>query len=336
MRRIGVFLPVKCRTVAENKPDIFRYYNGEIMNVLVIGGSGHVSGAVVRAALAGKHQVWTITRGQRPLATGVKSLIADRCDAVAMRTVVEKNALIWDLVVDCIGYKPEEMRLDIELFRNCARQLVFISTDFVYDPARRLFPQPASSEFYVTGGEGSLSYGALKRECELELINGDTGNMKWTILRPCHIYGPTSLLGCLPLHGRDPELINKLRNGEPLRLVGGGHFLQQPITADDLAATVISIAGNNAACGEIFNMAGPDIIESRRYYQIIADSLNVKLNIEEIPVAQFLAENPGVSPFLCHRIYEHSRLRDAGLAVPATPIEAGLRNHVEGLLRNSQ
>jgi nucleoside-diphosphate-sugar epimerase len=302
------------------------------MNILVIGGSGHVSGAVVRTALAGNNQVWTITRGQRPLPAGVNALIADRHDALALLAAVEKTAVRWDLVVDCICYTPEEMRLDIELFRDRARHLVFISTDFVYDPVRRSFPQPAETDYYVTGGDGALNYGALKRHSELQLINSDTGSMEWTILRPCHIYGPTSQLGCLPRHGRDPELIRKLRSGVPLQLIGGGHFLQQPITADDLAATIMSIAGNNAACGQIFNMAGPDIIESRHYYQIIADILNVGVNFEEIPVAQFLAEEPNSSPFMCHRIYEHSRLRAAGLTVPATSIEAGLRRHVEGLL----
>ena len=34
--------------------------------VLVIGGSGHVSGAVVRAALADGYKVYTLTRGNRP------------------------------------------------------------------------------------------------------------------------------------------------------------------------------------------------------------------------------------------------------------------------------
>ncbi|MDP6453177.1 MAG: FtsX-like permease family protein, partial [SAR202 cluster bacterium] len=50
--------------------------------------------------------------------------------------------------------------------------------------------------------------------------------------------GPGSLLGCLPEHGRDPELIEKLQAGDTLRLVGGGHFLQQPIYAEDLAEMV--------------------------------------------------------------------------------------------------
>lgn len=303
------------------------------MNILVIGGSGHVSGAVVRAALAEGHQGSIITRGQRPVPPGVKSLIAERHDRKAMKEVVEKQNMVWDLVVDCICYEQEDMRQDIDLFRDRAKQFVFVSTDFVYDPALRRFPQPAETAHYVSGGEGSLSYGGKKRLCELELINGDTGNMGWTVVRPCHIYGPTSQLGCLPLHGRDPELIKKMREGVPLKLVGGGYFLQQPITADDLGRTIISVADNRKACGKLFNMAGPDVIESRQYYQIIADILKVSLTIEEVPVESYLAENPGARPFMCHRIYEHSQLRAAGLTVPSTSIVDGLRLHVEGLLK---
>ena len=304
------------------------------MNILVIGGSGHVSGAVVRVALSKGYQVWTITRGLRPSVPGVHSLIADRHDLKAMQDVVERQNMVWDLVVDCICYELDDMRQDIELFRDRARQFVFVSTDFVYDPAWRRFPQPEETEHYdVSAVEGSLSYGAKKRLCELELINGDAGGMAWTILRPCHIYGMPSLLGCLPLHGRDPGLIKKLREGVPLKLVGGGSFLQQPVYADDLAAAIVSVGGNKAACGKIFNMAGPDIIESRQYYRIIADILKVNLTIEEIPAASYLAEKPEGRPFMCHRIYDLSRLRAAGLAVPSTSIEDGLRLHVEGLLR---
>ena len=302
------------------------------MNVLIIGGSGHVSGAVARAALGKGYTVWAVTRGKRPLASGVRSLVADRHDQEALRAVVSAQNLVWDLVVDCICYDLPDMRQDLELFRERARQFVFVSTDFVYDPARRQFPQPADTPHFVTGGEGSMEYGRKKRLCELELLNADTGEMAWTVVRPCHIYGPTSELGCLPLHGRDPKLIAKLRAGERLQLVGGGHFLQQPILADDLARTIVSVAGNREASGKIFNVAGPDIIESWQYYQIIAEALGVSLSVEEVPVASFRKEHPEMIPFLCHRIYDLSRLKAAGLSVPATPIVEGLRQHVAGLL----
>jgi len=293
------------------------------MKLLIGGGSGFVSGTLAREALAAHHQVWTITRGQRPAINGVTALQADRHDAPQFEQTISAAKTDWDLVVDCIGYQPADARQDIETFRDRARQFVFISTDFVFDPAHREFPQSEEATAYASTG-----YGGDKRLCELEFLKTD---MAWTILRPCHIYGPGSLLGCLPAHGRDPKLLETLRACKPLRLVGGGHFLQQPIFAHDLAKLILSVAGNDRARRQVFCCAGPDIIESREYYRIIADLLGVGLKIEELPVREYLAGHPDTAPFLCHRIYNLNKLRAAGLAVPATSIAAGLREHTLSL-----
>jgi nucleoside-diphosphate-sugar epimerase len=305
------------------------------MKLLIIGGSGHVSGALARAAVARGDAVWAVTRGKRPLPEGVRSIVADRKDSEAMAAAFAAFGLEWDLVVDCICFDLPDIRQDIALFRERTRQFVLVSTDFVYDPARRSFPQPATTCAYVSGGDGSLEYGRKKRLCELELIESDTGAMAWAIVRPTHIYGAPSELGCLPLHGRDPRLIARLRSGETIHLVGGGHFLQQPILATDLADLVLSMAGNERAFAGIFNAAGPDVIESRRYYEIVAETLGVRPNIVETPVDAYLAEHPGQAPFLCHRFYDLAPLRSAGLSVPATPLVDGLRRHVETLLTQS-
>ncbi len=295
--------------------------------ILIIGGSGFVSGTVAKIAIANGHSVWTMTRGQRPLPDGVISLIADRHDQKAFARVVEEAETEWDLVIDCIGYEEDDAKQDIEVFRNLARHLAFVSTDFVFAPAHRQFPQGEETNHYLSDG-----YGGKKRLCELALINGDTGDMQWTVVRPCHIYGPGSQLGCLPLHGRDTQLISKLRAGETLQLIGGGHFLQQPILASDLANLLLSVGENEKAYGQIFCAAGPDIIESRDYYRIIADILNVELSVEEIPVSGHLTAHPETAPFLCHRIYDLNRLKTSGVKVPQTSIEQGLREHVESLL----
>jgi len=306
------------------------------MRILVIGGSGHVSGALAKAALAQGHETWTVTRGQRPLPPGARHLALDRADTPAFDAALRSAGGVWDCVVDCIAYKAEAIAQDVALFRTRARHLIFISTDFVYAPAQRRFPQPAATDVYTGPGPGSLDYGFHKRQCELALRDADAGSMQWTVFRPCHIYGFPSQLGCLPLHGRDPHLIATLRAGKPVRLVGGGHFLQQPILSSDLAGLILSAAGREAAFGQVFNAAGPDIIESRRYYEIIAGVLGVPLQVEEEPVQSYLAANPDKAPFLCHRIYDLSRLRALSLQTPATPIEAGLRQHVEDLLAHAR
>lgn len=295
-------------------------------NILVVGGSGFVSGTVARLALEQGHHVWTITRGQRPVPTGVNSLIADRKDEAAFEGVVAAANTRWDLVIDCIGFDPQDAAQDLAVFRDRAAHLVFVSTDFVYNPAQRHFPQPEEAESYLAEG-----YGQRKRQCELLLSQSD-GVLPWTVIRPCHIYGPGSKLGCLPKHGRDDQLIERLRRGEALQLVGGGHFLQQPIFAPDLAALLLSVLGQSAVHGQIFNAAGPDIIESKTYYEIIAEVLGVGLTVEEVSVQQYLAEMPQHATFLCHRIYDLSRLAESGLHVPATPIATGLRQHIESIL----
>jgi nucleoside-diphosphate-sugar epimerase len=268
-----------------------------------------------------------VTRGQRALADGVQAITVDRSDRAEFARAIQAAGTDWDLVVDCIGYSADDATQDLTIFREWARHFVFISTDFVYDPARRIFPQPEHTAHYLPDG-----YGGKKRQAELIFVEGDAGPMQWTIVRPCHIYGPSSLLGCLPEHGRDAQLIERIRRREALRLVGSGHFLQQPIYAADLADTILSCADNPAAHTGIFNVAGPDIVESRRYYEIIGEILGKEVTFEEIPVSHYRAAHPDRASFLCHRIYDLSGLGRSGLAVPATPLEAGLRAHVESLL----
>lgn len=297
------------------------------LKVLIIGGSGFVSGTLARVARDAGHTVWTVTRGERPLTEGVTALIADRKDRAAFAEAIEGAGVEWALAVDCIGYQPEDARQDVEVLSPRVGHLVFISTDFVFDPLKRAFPQPFDNPHFLQG-EG---YGPGKRACEEVLLASDT-QMRWTVLRPCHIYGPGSQLGCLPEHGRDPKLIERMRAGEALRLVGGGHFLQQPIFVRDLAELALSVHGCDLANRAIYCSVGPDIIESVRYYEIIAEVLGVELRVEEVSVAQTRAEHPEWQSFLCHRIYDLTPLRLAGLKVPNTPIAEGLREHVESLI----
>ncbi|MFP4249020.1 MAG: NAD-dependent epimerase/dehydratase family protein, partial [Armatimonadota bacterium] len=277
------------------------------LDLLIIGGSGFVSGTLARTARDAGHRVWTLTRGEKSIPEGITSLIADRKDREAFATAIAGAGVTWDLAVDCIGYQPEDAMQDVEVLAPRVGHLVFISTDFVFDPLKRAFPQPFSNSHFLEG-EG---YGPGKRACEDVLLASDT-DMRWTVLRPCHIYGPGSQLGCLPEHGRDERLIERMRAGEALRLVGGGHFLQQPISARDLAELALSVHGCDLADGRIYCAAGPDIIESVRYYEIIADVLGVDLRVEEVSVAQTRDEHPEWASFMCHRIYDLTPLRLAG------------------------
>jgi nucleoside-diphosphate-sugar epimerase len=296
------------------------------LRLLIVGGSGFLSGTLARVALERGHDVTVVTRGLRPAPSGVTVLVADRGDREPFARVIAAHGTEWDLVVDAIPYSREDARQDVEVFAGRARRFVFVSTDFVYDPARRTVPQTEHNAFYANDG-----YGGRKREAERLLEQTPTETLAWTILRPAHIYGPGSRLGCLPLHSRDPELVEHIRRGRPLHLVGGGRFLQHAIFVGDLAETILDCAARPAAVGKILNVAGPDIFESSAYYRILGGFLGCDVSIEEVPVAEFLIGQPDKAPFCCDRVYDLSALRAAGFTLPATTLERGLRLQWEQL-----
>jgi nucleoside-diphosphate-sugar epimerase len=296
------------------------------MKLLIIGGSGFVSGTLARVALTQGHQVWVITRGQRPLPEGVIPLRADRKDFSIFTQTIQDAKTSWDMVVDCIGFTAEDAKQDLEVFTSC-KQLIFISTDSVYQEHPRPFPVSETFSHFT-----KLPYGSNKRKAEEVFIR--SGSLNWTILRPGHIYGPGSELGCLPEHSRNPKLLEHLQAGKPLRLVGGGHFLQMPVFAEDLTRMILNCAGKSSTHKQIFNAPGPDIIPCWRYYQIIAEHLGVRLEVEEVLIADLLKREPERLQFCAHRVYTTDAAKKAGLYLPDTSVEKGLKIQVDSKLKS--
>ena len=140
------------------------------LKILLIGGSGFVSGTLARLAVAQGHAVWAMTRGQRALPVGVTPLVADRKQMAAFASAIEQASVAWDLVVDCIGYGPEDAQQDVEVFRERASHLVFISTDFVYAPDRRRFPRAKTTPTIWTTATAARN--ARPNWCWPRLIRG--------------------------------------------------------------------------------------------------------------------------------------------------------------------
>ncbi len=100
------------------------------MKVLFIGGTGNISSAVSRLALAQGIDLYHLTRGaaKRDI-PGAKSILADIKSADVQKSL-EGHA--WDAVVDWIGYLPADIERDIALFSGKTKQYIFISSASVY------------------------------------------------------------------------------------------------------------------------------------------------------------------------------------------------------------
>lgn len=298
---------------------------------LIIGGSGGLSGRLATMAQK-EYEVWALTRGKRPLPAGVHPITADRGDSNAFTAAISSMQMKWDVVFDCICMNEDNARQDLEVVSRFTNRLVVISTDSVYDPEHKRTPQTEDGIFIEeTGSPDECSYAGNKRKMEHVFLNSfaeNTCSIKTTIFRPGHIYGPGFLLGCFPEHSRQEALPELIARGEPLHLVGGGIYLTQPIFVDDLAKAMLDCVDKEQTYNQIFCIGGPEAVENRRYYEIIGELLNTPVSIREIPLTGYVEAHPGYAGHLCHRIYDLSKLKEAGVPLPSTSLKEGLRRHL--------
>lgn len=287
------------------------------MKLLILGGSGFVSGRLAQIATAQGHEVWCVTRGNRPIPEGVHALTCDAHDPAALRAALASAQLQWDAALDCICRDAASASVDLSVLPAFTNRLLVISTDSVYHPAYKRVPQDETGVYLHDGG-----YGSSKRQMEevfLDAAAHSESPFAWTIFRPGHIFGAGSQVGCFPEHSRQPDLIARMKRGEPLRLVGGGKFLIHPIYVDDLCRVLLESIPVSTAFNEIFCIGGPDIVSNAAYYILLGEILNVPVSIEEIPLAGYLEAHPQFSGHLCHRAYSLEKLRRTGIALPGTP-----------------
>ena len=299
------------------------------MRLLVLGGSGFVSGHMAREALSQGHEVWVLTRGNRTVPSGVHALLGDAHDAASLRSALCSADTEFDAVLDCICYTAETARVDLEILPSFTKRLVVISTDSVYHPAYKRVPQDETGVYLHDGG-----YGSSKRQMEevfLDAAAHGLSDFAWTFFRPGHIFGPGSQLGCYPEHTRQRDLMDHMLRGEPLRLVGGGRFLIHPIAAEDLCQAMLDSIPREKAFNEIFCIGGPEIMTNADYFALLGKLLKVPVRIEEIPLEGYLEANPKYSGHLCDRAYSLEKLKAAGIALPQTTLKEGLIQQIAWL-----
>ena len=175
------------------------------MKVLVVGGTGVISTAVVNEAVNQYIDVTCINRGNNygqhsnPQA---KTLHFDvRNLEVAQQYL--KNTF-YDVVVDFVCYNLAHLKKSLELFHDKCFQYVFISTDSVYKLRK---DGHYDEDCEQSNPEWAYSY--EKADCEKYLIDYCTEHhLTYTIVRPSITYGNTRIpYGLMPLYGYHYTLI---------------------------------------------------------------------------------------------------------------------------------
>ncbi len=167
----------------------------EKLDLLILGGTGHLGPATVRAALARGHSMTLFNRGKTNphLFPELEKLRGDRHD-----DLVALEDRHWDAVIDTSAYVPSHVHATASMLgEQGARQYVLLSTVGVYadhgipyadeeSPAIELTDEVVAT--MTTIRESLANYGGMKRRCETVAEEAMPGQV--TVIRPGLLIGP--------------------------------------------------------------------------------------------------------------------------------------------------
>jgi len=262
------------------------------MKVLFIGGTGTISTAVSQLAIEKGIELYHLNRGQRatPVA-GVKTLIGDIHQPESLQKALEGQQ--FDVVVDWIAFKPEDIKRDLNLFRGKVKQFIFISSASAYQKPVNNPIITESTPLYNPFWE----YSRNKIACEDMLMAAyREDDFPMTIVRPSHTYDFN-----LPLSigsGATYTIPDRIKKGLPVVVHGDGTSLWVVTHSEDFARGFVGLLGNLRTIGHAIHITTDEVVTWNQIYETLGDALGVKPNIVHI-ASDFIAKvAPSVGPGL--------------------------------------
>ena len=243
------------------------------MKILIIGGTGTISSAITKQLSKSGHDLWLLNRGNRKseVPANVKQLIVDIDNREAVSQLLGDQS--FDTVCEFIGFLPEQVERDIQLFHNRTRQYVYISSASAY-------AKPAPSHI-ITEGTSLVNpyweYSRNKIACEELLMREYRQNgFPVTIVRPSHTYCERAVP--LSIHGPKGswQVLKRMIQGKPVLVHGDGSSLWTLTWNEDFARGFIGLLGNPKAIGEAFQIMSDESLTWNQIYQCVADALGVQ------------------------------------------------------------
>ena len=189
------------------------------MKVLILGGTGVISRAIVEGLLNENHDVALFNRGNNPLSFKgkIQQITGDRQDRDAFKRKLNEET--FDAVIDMLCFNEADARSTIETFKNNTNQIVICSSIAAYKRPYKTVPTIESEESLHV--DPVFSYAFQKAEVERYLskvIRKD--KLPITIIRPSLTYGPGAAnIGVLR---QNYGIVDRIRKGKPLVMFGDG------------------------------------------------------------------------------------------------------------------
>jgi nucleoside-diphosphate-sugar epimerase len=238
------------------------------MKILIIGGTGLISVSITKFLLDRGEDVTLFNRGQSFLPThlGAKVVHGDRTDYTAFEEQIEKLGH-FDVVMDMVGYKPEDGESVVRAFSGQVGHFIFCSTVDVYRKPAIRYPVVETEPY---GGLNAYSRNKIRIEkilLEVQLA----GSFPLTIIRPAYTYGE-SRAPVYILEGKI-GLLDRIRRGKRVILHGDGSSFWTACHRDDVARAFVAAAYNPNTFGKTYHTPGEEWMTWNLYLQRVAEAM---------------------------------------------------------------
>ena len=245
------------------------------MKVLFIGGTGEISAACARRAVARGLELTLLNRGisgLRPAPPDTRVLRADVRDPSAVAAALAGER--FDVVVNFLAFTPDHVEADIERFATVG-QYVFISSASAYQTPPARLPITESTPLR----NPIWPYSQAKIACEERLLAAyRERGLPVTIVRPSHTYDRTGIP-----YDAGWTVIERMRRGRPVVVHGDGTSLWTLTHAEDFAKAFVGLLGHPAAIGDSFHITSDEALTWNAIHEILADAAGTDAQIVHVP-----------------------------------------------------
>lgn len=301
--------------------------------VLLLGGSGTLSKAVLEQAVKKGCEIWVFNRGNHNcyLPKGIHIIVGDFKDRVSLKQKI-KN-LYFDVVVDFLSRIPLDIKEVYPIFQDICSQYIFISSACVYRRSQNDLPVSEKSP----KPNNDWHYSVEKYECELMLMKlSKYSSSFYTIVRPYITYNKERIpFGIAPsnysLHG---TIIKRIKSGKPMFVWDNGIVETTLTYVDDFAVGVVGLFMNKSAVNEDFHITSNFTYSWNAVLEQLYNKLEVTPNYVSLSVKQISELLPNFKGMLIadralNALFDNSKIKQA---VPELDFSISLDKGIDNIL----
>lgn len=290
------------------------------MDILVIGGTGLISTAIVQQLLDRGDSVTVFNRGVTPsrVRGSLEVLAGNRWEPGSLENAVSGRT--WDAVIDMAAFAPANGTQLVHTFQGRVGQIVLCSTCCVYGGPASELPLRETSPRSPFG-----LYGVNKAAIERILLDasGRQGSHA-TILRPSFTTGEGATASGILF---DDSLVSRLRAGRPVILMDDGNCPWAIAHVSDVARGFVAALGNSRAFGEDYHLTSHEHTTWNGVYAALAEAAGGQANVRHVPSTWLrqVAPRRSLGTWFIYRfpsVYDNAKAeRDLGFSTTVPLVE---------------